>query len=90
MLPNMATDIPATMMVVGVAPSHTMRRGASADFGRLFRTTRYGSRISERLRLHQSSTAARMPMAVTSRKLTMVSYRVMPMWRKMDRSTVIS
>ena len=40
MLPNMATDIPATMMVVGVAPSHTMRRGASADFGRLFRTTR--------------------------------------------------
>ena len=32
MLPKTATDIPATMIVVGVAPSHTIRSGASADF----------------------------------------------------------
>lgn len=39
-LPKTATDMPATMMVVGVAPSHTMSSGARADLGRLFRTTR--------------------------------------------------
>ena len=37
MLPKIATDIPAMMMVVRFAPSQTMRSGASADFGRLFR-----------------------------------------------------
>ena len=40
MLPKMATDMPATMMVVRLAPSQTIRRGARADLGRLFRTTR--------------------------------------------------
>ena len=31
-LPKMATDIPAIIIVFEVAPSHTIRRGASADF----------------------------------------------------------
>ena len=43
--PKMATDMPATTMVRSLAPSHTIRRGARADFGRLFSTTRHGSRI---------------------------------------------
>ena len=40
MLPKIATDIPATIIVSFVAPSQTIRSGASADFGRLFSTTR--------------------------------------------------
>lgn len=40
MLPKIATDIPATIIVVLVAPSHTIKSGANADFGRLFSTTR--------------------------------------------------
>ena len=41
MLPKIATDMPATIIVVFVAPSQTIRRGARADFGRLFKTTIY-------------------------------------------------
>jgi hypothetical protein len=40
MLPKIATDIPAAMMVVWVAPSHTIKSGARADLGRLLSTTR--------------------------------------------------
>lgn len=40
MVPKIATDIPATMIVVRFAPSQTIRSGASADLGRLFSTTR--------------------------------------------------
>ena len=40
MLPKIATDIPAIIMVVWFAPSQTIRSGARADFGRLFNTTR--------------------------------------------------
>ena len=39
-LPKIATDIPATMIVVFVAPSQTISNGARADFGRLFSITR--------------------------------------------------
>jgi len=39
-LPKIATDIPAAMIVVWVAPSQTISSGARADFGRLFSTTR--------------------------------------------------
>ena len=74
----MATDIPATIMVVFVAPSQTIRRGASADLGRLFSTTRYGSRISDSLLLNHRATATSMLMAITSRKLRIVSYSVTP------------
>lgn len=39
-MPKTATEIPATMMVRILAPSQTMRSGARADLGRLFKTTR--------------------------------------------------
>ena len=38
--PNTATETAATTMVFKLAPSHTMRRGAMADLGRLFNMTR--------------------------------------------------
>ena len=78
------------MMVVRVAPSHTMRSGARADFGRLFRTTRYGSRISESFLLNHRSTAVRILKTITRRKLTIVSYKVTPRCRKMLRSATMS
>lgn len=81
---------PATMMVVRVAPSHTMRSGARADFGRLFRTTRYGSRISESFLLNHRSTAVRILKTITRRKLTIVSYKVTPRCRKILRSATMS
>jgi hypothetical protein len=74
----MATDIPAIIIVFEVAPSHTIRRGASADFGRLFSTTRYGSSISDSFLLYQSKIAARMLSNMTSMKLINVSYKVIP------------
>ena len=40
MQPKIATDIPAVIIVILLAPSHTISRGASADFGRLFNTTK--------------------------------------------------
>lgn len=40
--PKRATEIPATMIVVIPLPSHTIRRGARADFGRLFRIDKIG------------------------------------------------
>ena len=61
-----------------VARSHTIRRGASADFGRLFSTTRYGSSISDSFLLYQSKIAARMLSNMTSMKLINVSYKVIP------------
>ena len=61
----MATDMPATTMVRSLAPSHTIRRGASADFGRLFSTTRHGSRIRAIRREHQRSTAVPTPRITT-------------------------
>ena len=38
--PKIATDIPQTIIVRSLAPSHTISKGARADFGRLFNTTR--------------------------------------------------
>lgn len=73
MEPNTATEIPATTMVRLPVPSHTIKRGASADFGRLFKTTRYGSRISEMPSEYQSRVAVSMPKKNTSKKLIMVS-----------------
>ena len=43
-----------------------MRSGASADFGRLFNTTRNGSRISDSFLLNHRSTAAKILKIVTS------------------------
>ena len=78
MLPNNATDIPATMIVVGVAPSHTIKRGARADFGRLFNTTRKGSVISDNFLLNHNRVAHTRLNKVTKIKLIMVSYNVTP------------
>ena len=50
----------------------------SADFGRLFSTTRYGSSISDSFLLYQSKIAARMLSNMTSMKLINVSYKVIP------------
>lgn len=72
----MATDMPATTMVRSLAPSHTIRRGASADFGRLFSTTRHGSRIRAIRREHQRSTAVPTPRITTKKKLIRVSASV--------------
>jgi hypothetical protein len=79
MLPKIATDIPATIIVFGVAPSQTIKSGARADFGRLLRTTRNGSVISKSFLLNHSRVAMRMLRIVTSIKLTRVSYSVIPM-----------
>ena len=89
MLPKMATDIPATIIVLGVAPSHTIRSGARADFGRLFSTTRNGSVISNSFLLNQRSVAIRILKMVTRTKLTSVSYSVIPMCRKILLSNTI-
>ena len=67
--PNIATEMPAVMIVFTFAPIHTMRSGASADFGRLFRTTRYGSITAEKRGKSHKSTANAMPSVETSRKL---------------------
>lgn len=78
MAPKMATEIPATMMVLMPVPSHTIRSGARADLGRLFNTTRYGSRTSDNLGEYHSRVAAARLNATTSRKLTTVSRSVTP------------
>ena len=78
-LPKTARDMAVMMMVFMLLPSHTMKMGAMADFGRLFRMTKYGSRISLKVWFHQSSTAMRMVKTATRRKLPKVSARVMPM-----------
>ena len=80
--PNIATEMPAVMIVFTFAPIHTMRSGASADFGRLFRTTRYGSITAEKRGKSHKSTANAMPSVETSRKLIPVSYTVIPIWRR--------
>ncbi len=89
MQPKMATDIPATMMVRCLAPSHTMRRGARADFGRLFRTTRYGSSTFARRGQLHSKTEIPSPARTTKAKLRRVSFKVAPMWTKRDWSCAI-
>ncbi len=77
------------MMVCTWLPIHTISIGARADFGRLFSITRYGSRISDALRLDHSRTAAEIPITVTIRKLTIVSNSVIPIWEKMLPSSTI-
>ena len=90
MLPKTATDMPATMMVQEPLPSHTIRSGASADFGRLLRTTSQGSSISETVGKIHRRVAVRKLMPMTSRKLTNVSYKVTFVWRKRDPSPLMT
>jgi len=84
--PKTATEIPATIMVFIPVPSHTMNRGARADLGRLFSTTRYGSRISEHFGECHKSVAVSRLIARTSRKLAIVSSRVMLVLVKKEKS----
>ena len=72
----MATDIPATMMVLLPVPSHTMRSGARADFGRLFSTTRKGSVIFASFTKYQNKSARKTEKNVTKIKLTRTSSKV--------------
>ena len=87
--PNTATDTDAATMVCTWLPIQTISIGARADFGRLFNMTRYGSRISDALRLDHKSTAARIPTTVTIKKLNTVSNNVIPMWEKILPSRTI-
>ena len=90
MLPKTATDMPATIIVREPLPNHTIRRGASADLGRLLRTTSQGSNISETVGKIHRRVAVRKLMLMTSRKLTNVSYKVTFVWRKRDTSPLMT
>ena len=78
MQPKIATDIPATIIVVCVAPSQTISKGARADFGKLLRTTRKGSTIADKLGLNHKRITKRRLRTVTKKKLKRVSYSVIP------------
>ena len=71
--PKTATEIPATIMVFLFAPSHTISKGANADFGRLLSTTSYGSRMRDTLGNDHRRTAEAIPKINTKTKLTSVS-----------------
>ena len=79
--PNTATDTAATTMVRMLLPSHTIKRGARADFGRLFNRTRKGSSTWATLLLDHRSRAHARPKMVQTAKLIRVSIRVTPVWR---------
>ena len=76
--PNIATDMPATMMVVSFAPAIRSEAVQVWISGRLFKMTRYGSRIRESLEDIQSSTATPMDSSVTKRNLRVFSNSVVP------------
>ena len=77
MLPKIATDMAVMIMVFILFPSHTIKMGAIADLGRLFKITKYGSRISLNVVFHHRSIAIRRLIAATRKKLPKVSARVM-------------
>ena len=74
--PNIATDMPATIIVVVPVPSQTMMSGAKADFGKLFKITRYGSNIFESVGECHSMVANSILNTNTHKKLTIVSNNV--------------
>ena len=75
-------DTAATITVRIRFPSHTKRRGARADFGRLFKSTRTGSKIWAAKGLDQRKRAVKRLIRVHKRKLKRVSVKVTPVWRK--------
>ena len=81
MEPNTATDTAATTMVRMLLPSHTIKRGARADLGRLFNRTRKGSSTCATLLPDHRSRAHARPKTVHTAKLIRVSIRVTPVWR---------
>ena len=56
MLPKIATDMAVMIIVFMLLPSHTIKIGAIADFGRLFKITKYGSKISLNVVFHHKKT----------------------------------
>ncbi len=63
-------------------PSHTRRRGARADFGRLFNRTKKGSNTWAARGSDQRKRAVIRLIRVHKKKLTRVSVNVTPVWRK--------
>ena len=76
--PKIATEIPATIIVVVPVPSHTINNGARADLGRLFKITRYGSITKERVLENHKAVAVARLIRITRKKLIIVSYSVIP------------
>ena len=72
----MATDTAVIIIALVLVPSHTISIGASADFGRLLRTTMKGSRQSERPLNQHRRIANIMPTMVIIANATSVSYSV--------------
>ena len=70
--PKIATEIPAIIIVFVPVPSHTMKSGARADLGRLFKMTKVGSIISESVLENHKKLAITMPIKITSKKLKIV------------------
>ena len=79
--PKTATDTAATIIVLTSLPSHTMRTGASADFGRLFHSTKQGSNTSKIPRHHHMREAVKKATPITMAKQMRVSYIVIHIWR---------
>ena len=77
-LPKTAMEMAVIMIVFILFPSQTIRIGARADFGRLFKTTRYGSMILAAVGNHHKIVAISTENKVISAKLTSVSARVTP------------
>ena len=67
-------------MVVVLFPSHTIKSGAKADLGRLFKRTKNGSKTLAAEGLAQRRRAQTRPAAVQTAKLISVSMRVTPVW----------
>jgi len=90
MEPKTATEIPATIMVLLPVPSHTMISGASADFGKELSITRYGSVILLKVLKDNSNIAIKILSMFTIRKLSNVSYNVIPVCMNISKFLHIS
>ena len=66
-------------MVLIPVPSHTMIKGASADFGKEFKIIKKGSRMSDIFGKQIRKIADRTDIIVTDKKLMIVSARVILM-----------
>ena len=74
--PNMATLIPAMIIVFVPVPSQTIKSGARADLGKLFNITKVGSIISDKVFENHKRLATTIPIIITRKKLKIVSYKV--------------
>ena len=80
MVPKMAREIAQTMMVFILFPSHTIKMGAKAVFGRLFNVIRKGSKIFAIYLFHHKSMERPIPITKTIKKLKNVSNKVILTW----------